>query len=136
MIEPRPGRGQLILVADDDEDILLLLSFYLERAGYDVAQARTGQEALQMAIDLRPALAILDGMMPGLDGLDVTRELRRNASTRSMPIIMLTARAQATDVAQGMAAGADEYVKKPFDADDLKERVDRLLRPRLVATGD
>jgi two-component system, OmpR family, phosphate regulon response regulator PhoB len=134
MIERQPSRGQRLLVADDDDDILLLLSFHLERAGYEVVQARNGQEALEMALELRPALAVLDVTMPGLDGFEVTRELRRNESTRTMPVILLTARAQATDVAQGMAAGADEYVKKPFDAGDLKERIERLLRPRLVAT--
>jgi DNA-binding response OmpR family regulator len=129
-----PGRGgPVILVADDDEDILILLSFHLERAGYQVVQARSGLEALEAARVLRPALAVLDVMMPGLGGFDVTREIRADARTRSMPVILLTARAQATDVAQGLAAGADEYVKKPFDANDLKERVERLLRPRLVA---
>jgi DNA-binding response OmpR family regulator len=125
--------GPVILVADDDEDILLLLTFHFERAGYVVAQARNGLEALQVAAERRPALAVLDVTMPELDGFEVTRELRANGVTRSMPVILLTARAQATDVAQGMAAGADEYVKKPFDADDLKDRVERLLRPRLVA---
>jgi DNA-binding response OmpR family regulator len=125
--------GPLILVADDDEDILMLLTFHFEREGYEVAQARNGLEALQVAAERRPALAVLDVTMPGLDGFEVTRELRANGVTRSMPVVLLTARAQATDVAQGMAAGADEYVKKPFDADDLKDRVERLLRPRLVA---
>jgi DNA-binding response OmpR family regulator len=125
--------GSLILVADDDDDILLLLSFHFERAGYEVVQARDGLEALRVAMDRRPALAVLDVTMPGIDGFEVTRELRMNVATRSMPVILLTARAQATDVAQGMAAGADQYVKKPFDADDLKDRVERLLRPRLVA---
>jgi DNA-binding response OmpR family regulator len=126
--------GPVILLADDDEDILMLLTFHFERAGYEVAQARNGLEALQVAAARRPALAVLDVTMPGLDGFEVTRELRANTVTRSMPVILLTARAQATDVAQGMAAGADEYVKKPFDADDLKDRVERLLRPRLVAS--
>jgi DNA-binding response OmpR family regulator len=128
--------GELILVADDDGDILLLLAFHFERAGYEVVQAQTGLEALRVAMDRRPALAVLDVTMPGIDGFEVTRELRRNVATRSMPVILLTARAQATDVAQGMAAGADEYVKKPFDADDLKTRVERLLRTRLVSTTD
>jgi DNA-binding response OmpR family regulator len=127
------GAGPLILVADDDDDILMLLSFHLEHAGFEVVQAHNGLQALELAVERRPALAVLDVMMPGLDGFDVTRELRADARTRSMPVILLTARAQATDVAHGMAAGADEYVKKPFDADDLKDRVERLLRPRLVA---
>jgi DNA-binding response OmpR family regulator len=136
MIELRRAGGPLLLVADDDEDILQLLSFRLERAGYEVVQARNGADALRLAIELRPALAMLDVTMPGLNGYEVTRELRSNEETRTMPIILLTAKAQASDVSQGMAAGADDYVKKPFDAHDLKERVERLLRPRLVASAD
>jgi DNA-binding response OmpR family regulator len=136
MIEPRRAEGQLLLVADDDEDILQLLSFRLERAGYEIVQARNGADALRLALELRPALAVLDVMMPGLTGYEVTRELRRNEETRAMPIILVTAKAQATDVSQGLAAGADEYVKKPFDARDLEARVERLLRPRLVAPAD
>ncbi len=136
MIEPRPANGPLVLIADDDEDILQLLSFRLERAGYEVVQARTGDEALRLALEVIPVLAVLDVMMPGLDGFEVTRELRRNEATSSMPVILLTAKAQATDVAGGVASGADDYVKKPFDARDLTERVDRLLRPRLIAPTD
>jgi DNA-binding response OmpR family regulator len=136
MIEPSRAGGQLLLVADDDEDILQLLSVRLELAGYEIVQARTGTDALRLALELRPALAVLDVMMPGLTGYDVTRELRRNEGTRAMPIILVTAKAQASDVAQGMAAGADDYVTKPFDAGDLTERVERLLRPRLVAPAD
>ena len=136
MIDPQPVSRRLVLVADDDEDILQLLSFRLERAGYEVVQARNGDEALRLALELIPALAVLDVMMPGRDGFEVTRELRRNEATSAVPVILLTAKAQATDVAGGLAAGADDYVKKPFDARDLTERVDRLLRPRLLSSGD
>ena len=136
MIEPQPAARHLVLVADDDEDILQLLSFRLERAGYEIVQARNGDEALRLALDLHPALAVLDVMMPGLNGFEVTRELRRNAATSATPVILLTAKAQATDVAGGLAAGADDYVKKPFDARDLTDRVDRLLRPRVIAPAD
>jgi DNA-binding response OmpR family regulator len=136
MIEAQPPARHLVLVADDDEDILLLLTFRLERAGYEIVQARSGDEALRLALELVPALAVLDVMMPGLDGFEVTRELRRNPATSMTPVILLTAKAQATDVDGGMAAGADDYVKKPFDARDLTERVDRLLRPRLIAPAD
>ncbi|HMJ00169.1 MAG TPA: response regulator [Gaiellaceae bacterium] len=129
MIERQSSARQVVLIADDDEDILELLSFRLERAGYEIVQARNGDEALRLALDLHPALAVLDVMMPGLDGFEVTRELRRNAATSATPVILLTARAQATDIARGMAAGADDYVRKPFDARDLADRVDRLLRP-------
>ena len=136
MIEPQPVARQMVLIADDDEDILELLSFRLERAGYEIVQARHGEEALRLALEVVPALAVLDVMMPGLDGFEVTRELRRNAATSTMPIILLTARAQATDIARGMAAGADDYVRKPFDARDLADRVDRLLRPPAVRRVD
>ena len=135
MIERQPTARRLVLVADDDEDILQLLSFRLERAGYEVVVARDGNEALRLALDLQPAVAILDVMMPELDGFDVTRELRRNPATSTTPVILLTARAQASDIARGMAAGADDYVKKPFDARDLAGRVESLLRPRLAGTG-
>jgi two-component system alkaline phosphatase synthesis response regulator PhoP len=136
LIERQPDARRLVLVADDDEDILQLLSFRLERAGYEIVQARSGDEALRLALELVPALALLDVMMPGLNGFEVTRELRRNAATSTTPVILLTAKATASDVARGMAAGADDYVKKPFDARDLADRVDRLLRPRLVGTGE
>jgi DNA-binding response OmpR family regulator len=135
VIEPQPAARLLVLVADDDEDILQLLSFRLERAGYEIAQARSGDEALRLALELVPALAVLDVMMPGLNGLEVTRELRRNAATSTTPVILLTAKAQASDVARGLAAGADDYVKKPFDARDLTDRVDRLLRLRPIASA-
>ena len=130
------GARRLLLVADDDEDILQLLSFRLERAGYEVVQATNGDDALRLATELRPALAVLDVMMPGLSGFEVTRALRGNQETRTMPIILLTAKAEAGEVSQGMAAGADAYVKKPFDAQDLKARIERLLRPRVVPERD
>jgi DNA-binding response OmpR family regulator len=117
----------LILVADDDDDILALVEVRLELAGYEVLTARSGDEALRMALDHSPDLAILDVMMPGLDGYEVTRELRRREATSEMRVILLTARAQESDVAEGMGAGADDYVKKPFDAKDLRARVRRLL---------
>ena len=132
MITPVPSDRPLVLVADDDEDILTLVTFRLERAGCDVVKARDGDEALRVALERVPDLAVLDVMMPGRDGYSVTRELRRAEQTSTMPIILLTARAQEADVARGLAAGADEYVKKPFDARDLRERVERLLNRSLA----
>jgi DNA-binding response OmpR family regulator len=131
VIEPAPERRPLVLVADDDEDILTLVAFRLERSGCEVVKARDGDEALRLAGELVPDLAVLDVMMPGLDGYEVTRALRRADRTSEMPVILLTARAEEADVARGMAAGADDYVRKPFDAKDLRERVERLLGPRL-----
>jgi DNA-binding response OmpR family regulator len=132
VIEPAPARRPLVLVADDDEDILTLVAFRLERAGCEIVKARSGDEALRVAGEIVPDLAVLDVMMPGMDGYDVTRELRRHERTSEMPIILLTARAQEADVARGMAAGADDYVRKPFDAKDLRARVQRLLGPKLA----
>ena len=123
-------RRPVVLVADDDADILSLVSFRLERSGYDVIQARTGEDALRLALEHVPDLAVLDVTMPGLDGYSVTRELRGHQETQSMPVILLTARAQVEDVAHGLGAGADDYVKKPFDAGDLRARVERLLAAR------
>jgi len=132
VIEPQGNVRPVVLVADDDDDILQLLAFRLERAGYEIVQAQNGKQALSLALELLPALAVLDVTMPELDGYEVTRELRANEATSSMPIILLTARAQTQDAARGMAVGADDYVKKPFDAHDLRERIERLLRLRLV----
>jgi DNA-binding response OmpR family regulator len=129
MIDPRPVTGPLLLIADDDEDILELLGFRLERAGYEVVRARDGEEALRLALELVPSLALLDVMMPGLDGYEVARRLRGDERTSAMPIILLTARVQASDITRGLAAGADDHIKKPFDARDLRERIERLLRP-------
>ena len=133
MIEPAANGRPLVLVADDDVDILTLVSFRLERAGCEVIQARNGDDALELALARIPDLAVLDVTMPGLDGYAVTRKLRGGEVTRAMPIILLTARALAEDVALGIEAGADDYVKKPFDARDLRERVERLLQPKTAS---
>jgi CheY-like chemotaxis protein len=136
MTEPLPLRRELVLVADDEADILHLVRFVLERAGYETVCARSGDEALRLALELRPSLAVLDVMMPGIDGFEITRRLRAAEETRTMPVILLTARAQPADVSTGMTAGATAYVKKPFDPVDLKEYVDRLLKLRLVDAPD
>ena len=117
----------LVLVADDDPDILSLVALRLERAGYEIARAADGEEALRVAVERRPALAVLDVTMPKLTGHDVTRAIRGDDRTRSMRVILLTARAQEGDVERGMQAGADAYVKKPFSPHDLRQRVDALL---------
>jgi DNA-binding response OmpR family regulator len=126
-----PSRDQpLVLAADDDEDILGLVAFRLERAGYTVIVARDGEEALELAITQRPDLAVLDVMMPKLDGFELTRRLRAHEATSRMPIIMLTARSQEADVQQGFDAGADDYLRKPFSPDELRARVHAILGRR------
>ena len=131
MSDAVPSRDQpLVLAADDDEDILGLVAFRLERAGYTVIVARDGEEALELAITQRPDLAVLDVMMPKLDGFEVTRRLRAHEATSRMPIIMLTARSQEADVQQGFDAGADDYLRKPFSPDELRARVHAILGRR------
>jgi DNA-binding response OmpR family regulator len=117
----------LVLVADDDPDILELVRFGLERAGCDVVQAQDGGEALRVATDVQPDLAVLDVMMPNISGYDVTRQLREQDSTRGIPVILLTARVQEADVARGFESGADDYLKKPFSPQELRARVQAIL---------
>jgi DNA-binding response OmpR family regulator len=119
-----------VLVADDDEDILELVAFRLERAGYEVITAHDGTEALAAARERLPDLAVLDVMMPGLTGYDVTRELRGDEATRAIPVILLTARVQEADVNRGFEAGADDYLRKPFSPQELRVRVHALLARR------
>ena len=120
----------LVLAADDDEDILDLVAFRLERSGYTVIVARDGEEALELAAKELPDLAVLDVMMPKVDGFEVTRRLRADDATSRMPIILLTARSQDADVQQGFEAGADDYLRKPFSPDELRARVQAILGRR------
>jgi len=117
----------LVLCADDDEDILALVTLRLGRAGYDVVQATDGDQALRLARERRPAVAVLDVMMPGRTGLDVLRKLRADEATSGIHVILLSARAQQSDVESGLGAGADAYLAKPFRAAELVEKVGELL---------
>jgi DNA-binding response OmpR family regulator len=124
-------KGQaVVLVADDDPDILQLVTFQMERAGYQVVRAADGEEALRLARELEPDLAVLDVMMPKLTGYDVTRKLREEDATRDIPVILLTARVQEADVEEGFEAGADDYLTKPFSPQELLERVEAILARR------
>ena len=113
MSEPANGKP-LVLAADDDEIILGLVVYRLEHSGYRVITARDGEEALRLALAERPAIAVIDVMMPKLDGYELTRLLRAHDETRELPVILLTARSQEADVERGFAAGADDYLRKPF----------------------
>jgi DNA-binding response OmpR family regulator len=117
----------LVLVADDDPDILSLVALRLERSGFEVIVARDGEQAVAAALERAPDLALLDVMMPKLDGYQVTEWLRGNQATRHMPVILLTARVQEADIARGVAAGADDYVRKPFSTQELQDRVQAAL---------
>lgn len=119
-----------ILVADDDPDIRELISFRLSHAGYEVSTAKNGEEAVALAHEGSPDLVVLDVMMPKLDGLAATRQLRESEATRSIPIILLTARVQEVDMARGFEAGANDYLTKPFSPQELRARVQAALEGR------
>lgn len=116
-----------ILIAEDEPNIVLSLEFLLTEAGYEVTVARDGAEALRVAAALRPALVVLDVMLPSVNGFEVCRSLRENPETRSARILMLTARGRESEIAKGMAAGADAYMTKPFATRELVDAVARLL---------
>jgi len=116
----------VVLVADDDDDILLLVATRLRRDGFTVIQARDGDEALDLALEHRPDIAVLDIGMPGLDGLEIVRAIRADDATKDMRVLLLTAKAQESDVRRGFDAGADAYVKKPFSPAELSTRVREL----------
>ncbi len=119
---------ELILVVDDEQDIQELLQYNLEKSGYRVMCASTGEEAVVMSTRHLPDLIILDLMLPGIDGRDVCRILKKNTSTDMIPIIMLTARTEASDIVAGLELGADDYVTKPFSPGVLIARIRSVLR--------
>jgi DNA-binding response OmpR family regulator len=104
--------------------------YRLSRSGYDVVEARDGDEALRLALELTPDLLVLDVMMPKLGGYELTRRIRNEPGISGTPVILLTARTQEDDVSQGFDAGADDYLKKPFNPDELAARVRAILGRR------
>jgi len=115
----------VVLVADDDEHTVELVSLYLRRAGYSVEVAFDGDETLRKVRESRPALAVLDIMMPGPDGLQICRKI---GGRDGVPILLLTARSSDIDKIAGLRLGADDYITKPFNPDELVARVDAILR--------
>jgi diguanylate cyclase (GGDEF)-like protein len=120
--------AETILVVDDDPDIARFVEVNLRSAGYDVAVASDGEEALEKAAELRPDLVLLDVMMPRIDGFEVAQRLRKNPQTANTSIIMLTAKALSADKVTGLQSGADDYIIKPFDPIELLARVKGTLR--------
>ena len=116
-----------ILLVEDDPDIRYLVSYKLTKSGFEVIEAADGPEGLRQAELHPPDLVILDVRMPRMSGLEVCRQLRGRARTATVPIIMLTARTRAEDIEQAYAAGASEYVAKPFSPRELQQRVESAL---------
>jgi two-component system alkaline phosphatase synthesis response regulator PhoP len=121
-----------ILVVEDEEDILELLRYNLAKEGFRVTGALSGEEAVRAARSTPPDLIVLDLMLPGMDGLTVCRELKMDAKTRDVPIVMLTAKGEEVDIVAGLELGADDYVTKPFSPRVLLARIRAVLRRRRV----
>ena len=116
-----------ILVCDDEPYILMALTDAVEMEGYECVTAINGKEALQKARETLPDLIMLDIMMPFMDGFEVCRELKADASTRDIPVIMLTAKSQQVDIQKGKDAGADDYITKPFRPSTLRKKFNEVL---------
>ncbi len=122
------SRKPLILVVDDEADLVELITLNLERNGYEVLAAGDGEVALSHVRKYKPDLVVLDWMLPDLDGAEVARRLRADPATARLPIVMLTAKSEETDVIVGLSLGADDYVTKPFSPKVLVARVQAILR--------
>ncbi|MDG4720853.1 MULTISPECIES: response regulator transcription factor [Thalassospira] len=116
-----------VLIAEDEETIVESLSFLMEKEGYDVSVATDGQTAISMIARDVPDMVLLDVMMPGCDGFEVVRAMRGNATTRLIPIMMLTAKTREVDRRKGLELGVDDFVTKPFSTRDVVSRVRALL---------
>jgi len=119
-----------IVVADDSVTVLSMVSSRLERAGFDVVTAGRGDEALRLIEELHPRIALLDVEMPGLDGLEVTRRVRADEGLAGTMVVLLTAHTAESEIAEGLAAGADAYLTKPFSPQELEAKVSELLGHR------
>jgi len=138
MNPPAPTTDR-ILVVDDESEIVALVAYHLAKAGYRVSTAGTGEDALEAARRDRPALIVLDLMLPGLSGFDVLEQLRSEENTRDVAVLMLTARREEPDRIRGLSLGADDYLTKPFSPAELVLRVGAILRragTAAVSTGD
>ena len=131
---PMTPSGERVLVVDDEPDIVALVAYHLAKAGYRVATASSGTDALESARRERPAIIVLDLMLPGMSGYEVLEQLRASEATRDVAVLMLTARREEADRIQGLSLGADDYLTKPFSPQELVLRVAAILR-RLSAGG-
>jgi two-component system, OmpR family, alkaline phosphatase synthesis response regulator PhoP len=120
--------GEKILIVDDEEDILELVAYNLNREGYKTVKAASGEDALKKSLSETPDLIVLDLMLPGIDGLDVMKKLRKESATKKIPTIMLTAKGEEADIITGLELGADDYITKPFSPRVLLARIRAILR--------
>jgi DNA-binding response OmpR family regulator len=120
---------QRVLIADDEPNIVISLEFLMEKNGYEIRTVANGDEALRVAREFRPHLLLLDIMLPLRNGFEVCQVIRESPELKPVKIIMLTAKGRETEVAKGLALGADAYITKPFATRELLEAVKRLLGP-------
>ena len=127
---------QSVLVVEDEEDIMEVIRFNLEKEGYEVHQALSGEKALQVIENNLPSLVLLDLMLPGINGLDLCRIFKQNDRTKAIPVIMLTAKSEDADIVAGLEMGAEDYITKPFSPRVLVARVRTILRRRESGVKD
>ncbi|MBU0463786.1 MAG: response regulator transcription factor [Proteobacteria bacterium] len=127
---------ETILIVDDEEDIIELIKYNLKNEGYSILTALTGEQAIKIAKQSQPDLMVLDLMLPGIDGLEVTKYLKNNEQTRDMPIVMLTAKGEESDIVTGLELGANDYISKPFSPKVLVARIRAIFRRRRNNTMD
>ncbi|MFA5905353.1 MAG: response regulator transcription factor [Desulfobacula sp.] len=121
---------ETILIVDDEEDIIELIKYNLKAEGYSILTAQTGEQAIKIAKQSGPDLMVLDLMLPGMDGFEVTRYLRSHEETQDMPIVILTAKGEESDIITGLELGANDYISKPFSPKVLTARIRAILRRR------
>ena len=127
---------QSVLVVEDEEDIMEVIRFNLEKEGYEVNQALSGEKALQVIENNLPSLVLLDLMLPGINGLDLCRIFKQNDRTKAIPVIMLTAKSEDADIVAGLEMGAEDYITKPFSPRVLVARVRTIFRHRESGVKD
>jgi len=121
---------ETLLIVDDEQDIIELIKYNLENEGYSILTAQTGEQAIQIACHSPLDLIVLDLMLPGMDGLEVTKYLKHNEHTQNIPIVMLTAKGEESDIVTGLELGANDYISKPFSPKVLVARIRAILRRR------
>ncbi|MEX2179211.1 MAG: response regulator transcription factor, partial [Gemmatimonadaceae bacterium] len=127
-LSPVAAGADRVLVVDDEPDIVALCAYHLAKAGYRVVTAASGSDALEQARRQRPALVVLDLMLPGMSGYDVLQQIRADDALKQVPVLMLTARREEADRIEGLTLGADDYLTKPFSPQELVLRVAAILR--------
>ncbi len=127
---------ETILIVDDEEDIIELIKYNLKNEGYSILKAQTGEQAIKIANRSHPDLIVLDLMLPGIDGLEVTKYLKNNEQTNDIPIVMLTAKGEESDIVTGLELGASDYISKPFSPKVLIARIRAILRRRKKTSLD